>query len=732
MRVELQTPTIDTRPGQPARASVLVQNTTDVIDGISARAIGLDPSAVRAQPASLPLFPGADGTIDLEFRLPRTFPAGDHLISIELASSANPELVEHVDVQVQVPPYDDVQLNVRPRAVTGKKRAEIAVTGRNDGNTPVEMTLLAADTEHAVHHEFDPPFLSLAPGEEAISILRLEGRRPFSGANAIRRVTVTGVLPHRQLTAALTFSQLPRIRRAPITLGILAAILGLWALLFTLAINNAIGAEPARKEFPVRSMELIGAALAADSPQTGAALAWLGADALSARAVGSVVASTDGEPVGRVTIEAFRQTSDGPDLVTSAATADDGTYELSGLVGGSYKLRFSAPGFEPIWFPASPSESGAEVVRIASSGSVEDLDVEITGLSGGIGGVVDTGDETDPTPVTVTVRAVVGGVVDAVVTEVVTDPLGNYSIPGLATPGTYDISFTADGFEPISVRERLDGGEVAIANTVRLTAGPGSISGRVTADGVPLGGVQIRAMSGADIRATATPTSGAIGTFDLSDLPTPGTYVLSFTRDGYGDQTIAIELRAGQSRHDLVVSMAGGTGTVTGRVTGPDGAGIGDVTVTVSGGPSSAGTTTLTAGEVGGYRLTGLPSPARYTLTFSAPGFRSETIGVELTGRGSATGVDVSLVRSVGSISGTIRDASSGTPLAAVTIDATEGVDVRTARSASSPPGRYTVTNLAAGAWSLTFSLDGYWPQTVLVDLAPGQTPTVDVQLTPR
>ncbi len=731
MRVELQTPSIEARPRESAQASLRVQNTSGVIDEITVRAVGLDPSSVRCEPAALPLFPGADGVIDLTITLPVSYPAGDHVVTLELASTADPALVEQVDLQMQVAPHDDVSMSVRPRTITGGTRAEVAVVCRNDGNVPRELTLVASDAEHAVRHEFDPPFLHLRPGEEAISLLRLEGRRPFSGQNANRRVTVTAVLPDRQLTAALTFSQRPRIRRALVTVAILGAILALWALLFTLAIDNAMGSQVRTKEFPASAIETIGVALIADGPVPGAAAARLDSTVAGGTVTGVVTAQSDGQPVGRITIEALRRTDSGTQLVRSAATDTDGSYELAGLVGGTYLLKFSAPGFEEVWYPSATSEAAAQPIRVEIGAAIPSVDVQIVGVPGAVVGFVDTGDGVAPTPVTVTVRSVVEGVVGDVVTETTTDGAGTYSVSGLATPGTYDLSFSAPGFEPASLQQRLGGGEVTVANAVRMTAGPGSIGGRVTAGGVPLGGVQITAMSGDQTRATATPTSGAIGMYELADLPTPGTYVLSFTREGYGPQTIAIELGPGESRLGIDIDMVGGSGTITGRVTGAGGAGVGDVTVTVSGGPTGATTTTLTAGDVGAYRLTGLPTPATYTLTFTATGYRSETLSVTLGSNGSASGVDVALARSVGSITGTVRDASTSTPLSGVDITVTDGADVRTGRSASAPPGEFAVGDLPAGAWSATFSAPGYRSQTVLVNLAPGATETIAVDLVP-
>ena len=61
-----------------------------------------------------------------------------------------------------------------------------------------------------------------------------------------------------------------------------------------------------------------------------------------------------------------------------------------------------------------------------------------------------------------------------------TDSTGHYAIPNLPAPGTYDLSFSASGYEVASDTEELAGGEQRIAATIDLTAGTGTLGGSVT------------------------------------------------------------------------------------------------------------------------------------------------------------------------------------------------------------------------------------------------------------
>lgn len=742
MRVELRTPFIETRPRETFRVVLAVQNTSDVIDDITVRAVGVDPSAVKSDPPRLPLFPGAEGTITLTITLPAAYPAGDHSIPLELSSTATPGEVATVDLRLDVGIDDDIAITVRPQNLVGGSRGEFEVLCTNRGNRPIDLTLLASDLEYSLKHEFEPPFVSLPAGHEVVSLLKVSGRRPIIGQNATRRITITALGPDRQLTAETNFSQLPRIRRAPVTFLILASIIGLWALLFTFAINSSLATDPFTKEFPGRALESVALAVEAvdvdgdgepdpATPVVGAAASRLDPMTTGGGVSGTVVAAGTDEPVGRITVEAIRQTRDGPRLATAAATDEDGAYELVGLTAGRYKLRFTAPGFEDVWYPAGASDAAAVEIDISVGEITEEISVAIVGLPGGIVGSVDVGQAVAQVPVTVTARAVIDGAVGSIVAESVTDSTNTYSLSPLQTPGTYELTFTAPGYQSAETRERIDGGEIGVANTVRLSAGPGRISGSVTSGGSPLGGVAIHASSGEQQWATATPTSGAVGSFELVDLPTPGTYTLTFELDGYSRETIAVALGPGESLNGLNVDLTGGTGIITGKVRA-GGSGIGDVTVRISGGPAIAETTTLTAGDIGAFRLTGLPTPALYTLTFSAEGYLPQTVSVDLRAAQSASGVNVSLDRSVGSISGQVIDDDTGQPISGAEIVITDGDDEKNTLSASSPPGEFLIGGLHQGAWSLTFTRAGYASRTVLVLLEPGADTTISVRMSPN
>jgi 5-hydroxyisourate hydrolase-like protein (transthyretin family) len=440
-------------------------------------------------------------------------------------------------------------------------------------------------------------------------------------------------------------------------------------------------------------------------------------------------------------------------LVSSAASQADGSYSLVGLLPGMYKLHFTAVGFQDLWYPTAPGDATATAVQVDASTVTSAMPATVVGLPGSISGNVDTGVAT-PAPVTVQVTPE-QGTTSATIPNVTTDATGHYTVSGLPTPGTYDLTFTAAHYQAGSDVEQLGGGEKRIANAVRLTAGGGEIDGLVTDGTNPLGGVSITANTNGQALTSATPTTGAVGHFALTGLATPATYLLTFTKTGFGTKTVSVFLAPGQINNNLTVSMVGGTGTVAGLVSGPTTPGgatvpLGGVTVTVNGGAAPVTTQSLTAAPLGTYVVSGLVTPGNYTLTFSKGGYLSQTVPVTLASSGSASGINATLSLSVGLISGQVMCDAPGTPpcpasgvLGGVSVTVSDGnpADTRTTITSDalsgSPPVSYSLSGLPAGAYSVTFSLSGFATQTLFVQLgsgqlvAPGQPVTANVTMAP-
>src|SRR5699024_5082457 len=130
------------------------------------------------------------------------------------------------------------------------------------------------------------------------------------------------------------------------------------------------------------------------------------------------------------------------------------------------------------------------------------------------------------------------------------------------------------------------------------------------------------------VKETTTPTSGQTGQYRFDELPTPGTYILTFELEGYTSQTISLSLAAGSNRVQNV-TLAGGAGQLSGRAVDMEGNPLGGVAITVREGDFTASTATLSddsGSAAGTFAIRDLPTPGAYTVTFSLEGYESETV----------------------------------------------------------------------------------------------------------
>ena len=145
---------------------------------------------------------------------------------------------------------------------------------------------------------------------------------------------------------------------------------------------------------------------------------------------------------------------------------------------------------------------------------------------------------------------------------------GVWAFAGVRAPGFYLLSFSKAGYgtRKFVVSAPEDGSPVKL--DAELVAGDGSLAGMVFGpDGQPLGGVDLAISDGRNTLTTATPTTEAVGSWGIQGLTTPGTYLITASRRGFGTETQLIDLSAGGSQGGVTFNMVSGVGSITGLVT---------------------------------------------------------------------------------------------------------------------------------------------------------------------
>ncbi len=718
LRADLLTPALSATPGSTQRIELEVLNTGDVIDQVTVEVDRVDATRCEQEPAALNLFPGEHATLALIVRLPPTFPAGFSELTVTVRGRSSGATVEH-NVLLEVEPVVATTLRTTPELATGGRRARVTVEATNDGNTDVALVLRAYDGEQRLQTVIEPPTLHIAPKQTATAQLTVKGKRAWFGAPVLHTLSVTGEqLPH-VVETEVRFRQRARIPTGMLTAGTLVAIVALWAVAVSFGVKAALSGEAAKKSVPVDFA-------------TGIDPAALDPEVVGADVSGRVTAATTGKPMPRVSVELFD-----PRGTRSAAgaTKDDGTYTLPSVLPGRYTVRLRAAGFPDRWYPGVDDPSGATPVTVVAATPLTGIDLSISGAGGTLAGTILAGD--DPgLAVKVTIEPVD-------LAEGVTPPIplpitqsvaagGTFRVTDLPTPATYRVRAEVAGFQTQELQEELAGGGDIVVNALRLTAAPGSVAGLVLDPaGKPVGDVKVATTVAGKEVATITPTGGSVGEFRLVGLPSPATYVVTLTKEGFGTEVIAVRLGPGENATGRNVTLGGQGGVVSGTVTDERGVGLGGVEVAVIGADTELRTVTFTSGQVGTFRLTGLPLPGAYTLQFSQTGRRAETVRVNVAKASPEVVADARLLPAVGTIAGKVTSPAN-VGIGNAVVELSDGENVRRTSTASTPAdaaGTYTFVDLLPGTYTVTVRSGGYRNQTLLVTVPPGEPVTRNVTL---
>ena len=94
MRVSAGSTLVDLAPGSSTDVDVDVVNTGSLIDGVTARVIGLPEQQVTTHPPVLALFPESVGRLTLSLELPSAYPAGRHPLTVEVFSAKDGKRID--------------------------------------------------------------------------------------------------------------------------------------------------------------------------------------------------------------------------------------------------------------------------------------------------------------------------------------------------------------------------------------------------------------------------------------------------------------------------------------------------------------------------------------------------------------------------------------------------------------------------------------------------------------
>jgi hypothetical protein len=756
IRVDVSPGVVPVVPGSESTITVEVSNDDVLIRSLRIGVLGLDPSWVVLPEADVALFPGERHAVTIACRLPAEFPSGARRAAIEVRDSIGDLVPALVEFDLLVEPVEHLRLAVEPSNVTAGKRASFTATVTNNGNTPLDVVFAAADPEQLVETHFIPPVITILPKTVGVARAESQGKRPWMGAPVVRLLTIAAATvpahgePVDPLTAEgpsaaqmlIAIVQRPRLGRRLLTmLGLLVA-----ATVFTVVIAATFGHLAKQAD---ANSALIKQSLGGNQAASGAGVP-------PAQMVGTVTSST-GTALSGVSVGVY-DASKGPSVAAYQTVTDDvGGFKLAGVVAGTYRLKFSAAGFTDVWYPTAAAFDQAKDVVLAGK-SPPSLDAQLVGQPAAVSGSVTGADLLGATvvvripaavlppvegvPTTTTIAAAPGAAAGSasaddggpVVQTVAVDAAGKFTITGLPTPSDFELTAAKPGYTSRPRAVSLEPGQTLDDIVLDLVKGDGAITGTIVdAGGQPIGGATVTATDGTNTVSTVSLSSATgAGTFELRNLITPGTYSISATADGYVATNATVRLDSGVAAPAQTIALRSAQGHVGGSVTrsGSGSGPFGGVTVTVTGPDFTRATTSLTSGAVGSWSITGVPLPGTYTVTFTAAGYSTQAVGVELSSVSpDNSSVTATLAPATSSISGKVVEAANGTGIAGATVLLTGPGVSRTARTADGELGTYGFANLPPGSYTITYQRTGSADLTLAITLKPGANPQPDAKI---
>ncbi|MGD8782081.1 MAG: carboxypeptidase regulatory-like domain-containing protein [Ignavibacteria bacterium] len=320
---------------------------------------------------------------------------------------------------------------------------------------------------------------------------------------------------------------------------------------------------------------------------------------------------------------------------------------------------------------------------------------------------------------------------DPATSSVTTDNAGEYEIANVDS-GTYKITAAKSGYDTLTISVTVSPNNTAVADFILQvyedTSGDnfGNISGTVTNSETSQAVGQVNITTDPVTNSVNTNSSGQ---YSIENIKT-GTYTVTAAKDGFVSASIQIAVEGGKTAtadfllapEEEVNNFGTIIGTVKDIVTFTP---LDQVNIT-----TSPVTSSVTTDESGSFIIEGL-SAGTFVLNAEKQGYDSTSISVSVAIGDTTTAdifmeeTDTTTIPTTGEIAGVISDALSGNPLE----DAIVTTDPATSLVTSGVEGKYSITNLTPGSYTVNVTKTGYGSNSGEVTVTAGETATADFTL---
>jgi hypothetical protein len=235
-------------PGGEVRCTVKVRNGSEIVEAYRFQVVGDPGQWASVEPATVSLYPAAEGVAVVTFKVPRSsrMPAADFPFAVRVLPTERPQLATAAEGMLRVLPYRETGGEVIPRLSKAHRRARHEVAIDNKGNTPVALTISAADPDQALRTSVAPATVVVPPGQAVFSTVALRHQKLLWRGQPVTRPfrVILGAEGQPPQMIDATTVQTPLISRATARLALmalagLAALALLWFLVLRPAVTSA-------------------------------------------------------------------------------------------------------------------------------------------------------------------------------------------------------------------------------------------------------------------------------------------------------------------------------------------------------------------------------------------------------------------------------------------------------------------------------------------------------------
>jgi hypothetical protein len=248
--VSLQAPSVEVEPGAEAVLEVKLRNNGSVVDEFALDVLGDSAGWAVADPASISLFPAAEGAATIHFRPPRapSTPAGAVPFGFRARSREDPAGSAVEEGTVVVGAFVEPFAELVPRTSRGSGGASHEVAVDNRGNVRLSAEVSGTDADRLLRFDINPPGVVVEPGGASFAKVHVKPARRFWRGTPKTRpfrlfVTPEGRGPIQLDGTLLQEAILPSWfgRLVAVLIAALLAVVLLWLFVLKPAINSAVG-----------------------------------------------------------------------------------------------------------------------------------------------------------------------------------------------------------------------------------------------------------------------------------------------------------------------------------------------------------------------------------------------------------------------------------------------------------------------------------------------------------